>query len=187
MQEILDLIKNRRTTRVYKEEMITEEELEKIIEAGMWAPSGHNRQPWHFTIIENKDIMKKLNNDTKEASKNTDDALYYGWANSESYDTFYNAPVLVLLSYRDDGFSPIDDLGAATQNMSLAAECLGVGSCWIGFINPLFEGDLEKQKEYKELLNIPDDFTIHHGIIFGYPAKEKLPPKERIGTFNRIK
>ena len=56
MEIILDLIKNRRTTRVYKEEMISEEELEKIIEAGMWAPSGHNRQPWHFTIIENKEI-----------------------------------------------------------------------------------------------------------------------------------
>ena len=173
MEIILDLIKNRRTTRVYKEEMISEEELEKIIEAGMWAPSGHNRQPWHFTIIENKEIMKKINSDTKEACKNSEDPLYYGWANNNKYNAFYNAPILVIFSYRKDGFSPIDDLGAASQNMGLAAECLGVGSCWIGFINKLFENDSKKHEEYRKLLNIPKDYTLHHGMVFGYPKNSK--------------
>ncbi|MGL5124668.1 MAG: nitroreductase family protein [Fusobacteriaceae bacterium] len=186
MENILELIKNRRTTRTFKEKMISEEELEKIIEAGMWAPSGHNRQPWHFTIIENREIMNKINLDTKEACKDSDDPLYYGWANSKNYDAFYNAPVLVMLSYRDDGFSPVDDLGAASQNMGLAAEYLGVGSCWIGFINKLFEKNEKKQEEYRKLLNIPENYTIHHGIVFGYSEKEKLKPKKRIGTFNRI-
>ncbi len=187
MEIILDLIKNRRTTRVYKEEMISEEELEKIIEAGMWAPSGHNRQPWHFTIIENKEIMKKINSDTKEACKNSEDPLYYGWANNNKYNAFYNAPILVIFSYRKDGFSPIDDLGAASQNMGLAAECLGVGSCWIGFINKLFENDSKKHEEYRKLLNTPKDYTLHHGMVFGYPKNSKLKPQPRKGTFNRIK
>jgi nitroreductase len=110
MNEILRIIKDRRTTRSYKKEMITEVELNKIIEAGMWAPSGHNRQPWHFTIIENKEIMKKINFDTKKICKNIDDPLYFGWANNHKYDAFYGAPILILLSYSEDGFSPIDEL-----------------------------------------------------------------------------
>lgn len=187
MNKILDLIKKRRTTRAYREEMISEEELEKIIEAGMWAPSGHNRQPWHFTIIEDKEIMKKINSDTKEACKNSPDPLYHGWANNEKYDAFYNAPVLIIFSYGEDGFSPVDDLGAASQNMGLAAESLGVGSCWIGFINKLFENNSKKHEEYRKLLDIPESYTLHHGMIFGYPAKEKLPAQPRKGSVNRIK
>ena len=153
----------------------------------MWAPSGHNRQPWHFTIIENKEIIEKINLDTKEACKNSDDSLYHGWANNREYDAFYNAPLLIILSYRKDAFSPIDDLGAASQNMGLAAECLGIGSCWIGFINKLFENNFKKQDEYRSLLNIPDAYTLHHGMVFGYQKKDKLSPQPRRGTFNRIK
>ena len=187
MNEILKIIKGRRTTRSYKKEMITEEELGKIIEAGMWSPSGHNRQPWHFTVIENKEIMKKINFETKEVCKDIDDPLYFGWANNSEYDAFYGAPVLIVLSYSENGFSPIDDLGAVSQNMGLAAESIGIGSCWIGFINKLFESSGEKHEEYAKLLKIPTGYTLHHGIVFGYPAKEKLNPQPRKGSINRIK
>jgi len=187
MNEVLKAIKDRRTTRSYKKEMITENELKKIVEAGMWAPSGHNRQPWHLTIIENKEIMDKISLETKKVCKNIDDPLYFGWANNNNYDAFYKAPLLILLSYSKDAFSPVDDLGAVSQNMGLAAESLGIGSCWIGFINKLFESSDEKNKEYIKLLNIPEGYRLHHGMVFGYPAKEKLKSQPRKGSFNRIK
>jgi nitroreductase len=71
--------------------------------------------------------------------------------------------------------------------MGLAAESIGVGSCWIGFINKLFESNDEKHEEYIKLLKIPNGYTLHHGIVFGYPAKEKLKSQPRKGSFNRIK
>ena len=66
MNEVLKAIKERRTTRKFKPEQIKEEELQSIIEADLYAPSGTNQQPWHFTVIQNKDLIDQMDFEAKE-------------------------------------------------------------------------------------------------------------------------
>jgi len=75
MNETLRVIRERRTTRRFKTEQIKEEELQAIIEAGLYAPSAHNQQSWNFTVIQNKELLDELNIETKEAAKSFPDEM----------------------------------------------------------------------------------------------------------------
>jgi nitroreductase len=70
MNRTLEILKERRTTRKFKSEQLKDEEIEAIIEAGLYAPSAHNQQSWHFTVIQNKELIKDLNTATKNELKN---------------------------------------------------------------------------------------------------------------------
>lgn len=69
MNSILSVIRERRTTRKFTKEQIKDEELQEIINAGLYAPSAHNQQSWNFTVIQNKEIIKELSDAAKEVCK----------------------------------------------------------------------------------------------------------------------
>ncbi|PAB57890.1 nitroreductase [Anaeromicrobium sediminis] len=166
MNETLQVIKNRRSTRKFKPEQIKEEELEAILEAGIYAPSAHNDQPWNFTVIQNKELMEELNVESKEKCKDFPDELIRKMANNERFNIFYGAPTVIIVSGRDNAIMPQVDCAAATENMLLAAESLDIGGCWNGFVSFLFNS--EKGDEYKEKLNIPRGYTPYYGVALGY-------------------
>lgn len=171
--EVLELIKKRRTTRAYKEEQIKDEELEAILEAGIWAPSGHNMQPWHFVVVQNKEIIDNLNIDTKEVMKEFPMEEFKKMANNEKFNIFYNAPTVVLALYDEKGLTPVQDISAATQNILLAAESIGVGSCWNGLLSLGFNNEQMAEK-YKKELNLPEGYKVNHAIVLGYAKTEIL-------------
>lgn len=70
MNEIMRCIRSRRSCRNFKPNPLREEELQQVIEAGLWAPSGNNKQPWYFTVIRNKRTVEKINNDAKKKAVN---------------------------------------------------------------------------------------------------------------------
>ncbi|MDK2867907.1 MAG: hypothetical protein PWP51_2250 [Clostridiales bacterium] len=81
---------------------------------------------------------------------------------------------------------PRDDCAAATQNMLLAAEALGIGSCWIGFVKRLFAS--EYSDVYRERLAIPEHMTPMHGLALGYKVKPDLEaPKRKLPKVNYIR
>lgn len=133
MNDIIKNIKERRSIRKFKEEQIKDEELEVIVEAGIYAPSAHNEQPWHFTIIQNKDIISQINKESKMMMKDHHDKWIAKLGNNEKFDIHYNAPTVIVVSEKKDCYSKFVDVSAATQNMLLAAQSIGVGSCWVGF------------------------------------------------------
>lgn len=177
MNETMKTILNRRSTRVFKEDSIDESLVNEIIEAGLYAPSGHNMQPWHFTVITNKDLLNLLSYETKEACKNFDDEFIKKVANNEKFNVFYNAPVGVIVSGDKNAMTVESDVAAASENMLLAAESLGIGGCWIGFITLLFRS--EKAQEFKKKLSIPEEFTPMHGLVFGHKKTEMSKAPER--------
>jgi len=69
MNQTIDTIKNRRTLRNYSPEQIKDEELENILETAIYAPKGHNDQPWKFNIVQNQNLINQINDDAKEAMK----------------------------------------------------------------------------------------------------------------------
>lgn len=148
--DILDTIKTRRSIREYLDKDIGRENLTKILEAGRWAPSGLNNQPWKFLVLDGKDSLKALSKFTKY-SKIIEDA---------------NLAICIFLDYefvynRDKDLLAI---GASIENMLLEAHSLGIASCWLGEI-------INRKNEVQEFLNIDKDLELMAVVAFGFSAE----------------
>lgn len=147
--ELFDAIYSRRSVRKYTEGKIDRKELEKIIDAGIQAPSACNIQGWRFIVVDDSELLKKL---TKMGAA-----------------TFVkNAPqgILVVYDNRTDNLEYMDYLqsaAAAIQNMMLAAHSLGIGSCWVCH--------LPKKGELRDVFNIPQHYDPIAFVSMGYPEK----------------
>lgn len=185
MNDTIKNILNRRSVRQYRSEQLKTKELESIIEAGLYAPSAMNQQSWHFTVIQNKNIIDNLNKDAKEALTKDGNEYFKKFAEDENYTIFYNAPTIIVISGEKHALKPATDCAAAVENMLIAAESLNIGTCWIGLVTPLFQS--EKAGKYIELLNIPEGFEPYYAITLGYKTQEngEAPPR-RENTVNFI-
>ncbi|HQP92203.1 MAG TPA: nitroreductase family protein [Candidatus Omnitrophota bacterium] len=149
MPDILAVIKKRRSIRKFKLNAVPLAAIKKILEAGRWAPSGLNNQPWRYLIIKDQDTKNSLSAFTKYGS------------------IIRNAPVIIaVMMDTADSYNREKDLmaiGASIQNMLLEAESLKVGTCWLGEI-------LNKKKEVKEFLRLDSDLELMAMIAAGTPA-----------------
>lgn len=186
MNETIKIITERRSIRSYTQDQIKDAELESILDAGMYAPSAMNQQSWHFTAIQNKDMIHKINEECKNFFLKSGNKQFEERAKSPNFDLFYNAPTLIIVSGKKDNIAPEIDCATALQNMFLAAESINIGSCWIHGVTTL-ENSEDGKKLIKEL-GIPEDYKIVGSGIFGYKAAvapEPAPRKEH--TVNIIK
>lgn len=183
---VLDMIKNRRSTRAYKKEQVSDREIMALLEAGAWAPSGHNMQPWHFTVVQRKELIDNLSDISKDTFKNSKDEIARKMANNPDFNLFYNSPTVIIVSYKNDAVTPIEDISAAIQNILIQGEEMDLGTCWNGFIMGAFKGD-QSQNLIKEL-SIPSGYTPHQAISVGYPkAKVQNAPIRKNDYYNFIK
>ena len=188
MNLVLENIKKRRSIRKYKEMQIEQEKIEAIIEAGLYAPSGHNAQSWHFTVLQNKEVIDQISAGTKEALKDCETPLFRRMARNESFHILYDAPTVIVVSGKKEGaYSMEADLGAATQNMLLAAESLGVSSCWIGLVVEYFKGEEKEQRN--EEIGVPEGYEVQYAVTLGYSSLEgnPKPHARKENTVNYIK
>ncbi len=151
--EIFDAILKRRSIRKYKDTNVPEEIVEKILKAGMAAPSAHNEQPWQFVIVDDK----------KTLEKSSKISPYSGMAK--------DAPLAILVCgdmdfLKTEGFWP-QDLGAAVENMLLAVTGFGLGAVWTG----IYPRD-ELVAGYKKLLDLPENVIPFALVVMGYPDIE---------------
>lgn len=159
---LLDVIFNRASVRRYKNEPVPREVLLNILEAGRRAPSAMNAQPWHFIVVTDPKIKHALSQRR--------------WAGFVKDAAF----IIVGCGEKRRRWSTVD-VAIALQNMVLAAEAQGLGSCWIGDFD---------EKELGELLGIPEDLKVVALVSFGYPAEKPGPrtkkPLEEIVHYNRF-
>ena len=183
---VIEAIKKRRSIRRFDERKVDKEVIEEIIQAGRFAPSAQNRQPWRFIVITNRGVIDELSLLIKEELKKLlkrrfikgfsikelkDEGIVkflYAVAFSEKDVIFYNAPVLVFIITEDRLFND-ESCACCAQNMMLAAHALGLGSCWIGFASIL-----GFNKEIQHRIGIPDGYHVAAALVFGYP-KGKIP------------
>lgn len=177
MNEVLKVIKERRSTRRFSPEQISNKELNQILEAGLFAPSAHNQQSWNFTVIQNKEVIDQLSHDTKFQLGLSEEERTRALATNEKFHVFYNAPTIVVVSGQVDGMMPQVDCAAASQNMLLTAESLQIGSCWNGFVGVLFAS--ENAGGYIEKLGIPEGYQPYYALAFGYKGTEQLTAPKR--------
>jgi len=175
---VIETIKMRRSIRKFKQEPVEREKILAILEAGNFAPSGHNMQPWHFTVVENSSLIREMNDETKVLLKKFPVPFVQIVGENPKFHIYYKAPQIIVVSSLQEGVTPIEDISAATQNMLLAAQSLGVGACWVGYVGVGFI-DVEFTKRWREKLMLPVNATPQFAIALGYPDMKYLKPLKR--------
>lgn len=142
---ILENIRDRRSITAFETTPIEEETIHVILEAGRWAPSWLNTQPWSFILITDQDIRERI---------------------SEHVPAVYSpgimkAPIIIAVCVNpgEDPYHFVEDGAVATQNMALAARSLGLASSWIGVFNLKREKDSAEEK-IKEILEVPTTYRL---------------------------
>jgi nitroreductase len=163
-------IKGRRSVRAYTDEPVSKEQIETILEAGTWAPTGMHREPWKFIVIEDKKLIKYISDETKLMVQQMMPPLAKQFA-TETDIVCYNAPVLIVVCTEKDAqwdnINLLDSVLAA-QNMFLKAYEMGLGTCYMGFVNLLTHkpGALKK-------IGIPDNCSMMVPFILGHPKTKQ--------------
>jgi nitroreductase len=156
--DTIEAILTRRSVRKYTSEPITDEQVQTLLKAGMYAPSGGNRQPWHFIVIRARSALD-------------------GIARFHDYASFLNQAQVGILVCADEALAKpgrwIMDCSAVTQNILLAAHSLGLGACWIG-IQP----EAGRIEGFCALANLPAGIHPVSLVALGHPA-ETHPQPER--------
>lgn len=177
---VLQAIADRRSIRAFKDEQISDEQLDILLTAAQQAPSAYNAQPWHFTVVQNKDLIDRISESTRQERLKTADETARANLNSDSYHAFYHAPTVIFVSTDMSASARHSrhDCGLAVENITLAAHSIGLGSVILAMPGEAFKG--ENAGEYKKTLCFPEghDYIVSIGI--GVPAmtKEAHPIKE---------
>lgn len=174
--ELDQCIKTRRSVRAYTQEPVTKEQIEAVMEAGTWAPTGMGRQPWRFIIIENKDTIKLVSEETKALLRRIMPPQLAEQFNTQKDNICYNAPMLVLVctekSHQWDDVNLLDSV-LATENMFLKACELGLGTCYMGFVS-----NLNREPHVLKKIGVPENHYLAVPFIIGHP-KTLLEPGKR--------
>ncbi len=164
--ELDTCIMSRRSVRAYTNEPVTKQQIDAVLEAGTWAPTGMGREPWRFIIIEDKKLIKLVSDQTKECVKQMMPPLSERFC-TEADIICYNAPMLVLVCVEKDkqwGHVSLLDSVLAAQNMFLKAYELGLGTCYMGFVQYL-----SSKPEVLRKLGVPENCELTVPFIIGNP------------------
>jgi len=161
MQEVLEQIKSRRSVRKYKQDMIPQEILDQIIEAGRYAASGMGYQNTIIIQVTNKEMRDKIAELNREIG---------GW--KEGFDPFYGAPAILIVLAKKDWVTGVNDGSLVMGNLMLAAHELGIGSCWVHRAKEELETDWGKN--LLKSLGIEEEYEGIANCILGY-AEGELP------------
>jgi len=191
---VYDLIHTRRSIRRFEPRSVPQDVLLRLLEAAIWAPSAHNRQPWRFVVLPG-DAAKRRLADAMAARLEADlradgvpeDAIAADTGRSRRRLTGAGALILVCLSMVDMDDYPdarrqsfertmaVQGVAMAAQNLLLAAHAEGLGAVWM--CAPLF-----CQDTVRAALDLPPDFEPQGVIALGYPAEEREKGREPLET-----
>lgn len=204
-EEVINLLRSRRSTRMYVQHDISEELISDCIEGAVTAPSGSNWQLWNFTVVNGRQKVRQLARQiggfyrkinrlaanplvryltlpfmgTKLLRYYRDHYSQVEWALSEAKKgvdlLFHDAPAVVILHGPLEGSTPVEDAQYAALSLVLTAHSLGLGTCFIGYATET----LNRSSSVKEWCNIPGNHRIHAVITMGYPAVKFLRPALR--------
>ena len=193
MDDLLELMKTRRSIRRYQDKDVPDELLAKIMEAGRWAPSGDNWQPWRFIVVRDLETKKALSRIATEGSGRRFTAEFFTGRLDERFEGLkdekkkarayeklrsgvvssflVDAPVIIVVCAYLDVLDVPYDVAMATQNMQLMAHALGLGTCVV--VAPVC--DIIDEVETAELLKIPHGYKVALPLAVGYPDESPGP------------
>jgi nitroreductase len=165
----------RRAVREFTEEAVDEATLVELVDAAIQAPSATNQQSWQFSIIHDRKMLAGISVECKKhmlASSPLGLLSHHltGLLVKPEFNIFYDAPALIVISYRADSRWATEDCALAAQNLMLTAHGLGLGTCWIGFAQPWLSTG-----PGKSLLELSAEYSPVAPIIVGHPKKVPQP------------
>ncbi|HCC87605.1 MAG TPA: diguanylate cyclase [Prevotella sp.] len=169
--EVLKAIKERRSIRRFKKEQVTNEQLNTVLEAGTWAPTGMGTQDPFIVAVQDerqKAILSKINAEIMGTKS----------------DPFYGAPTQVYVFAPADNANNVKDGSLILGTMMLAAHSIGLGSCWINRVDKMVE-----HPEVKELMKswgLPEGLMGVGSLALGYSESEPHPAKPRKKDYTRV-
>jgi nitroreductase len=182
--DISEAIAKRKSVRAYLDKPVVDDDLEKIVEAGRWAP---NSGPFQISVIRNAGLRQKINDRTLDAMVHSGNEFLQQRASLPGYQPIYGAPVLILLSGPADAPHSLRNTALAAENMLLEATGLGLGSCYL--FTPTLALNGESNRDLAQDAGIPDGYALQCAVIVGYAAAEdKFTVAERIrkGSVNYV-
>jgi nitroreductase len=172
MNETIEVIKRRRSIRRYKPEQIPDAYLQEILDCALLAPNARNQQKWHFTVIQNKEMLNKMASIMKESMLNSGIAFLAERAKDPNFNPFGGAPTVILITTDKTAHFAEIDCALAAENILIAAESLGLGSLIMTSTELLFKS--EKGEELKKELGVPEGYEHVCVVALGY--KDENPP-----------
>lgn len=178
--EVIRAILNRESCRSFTGEPLSDEVLETIVQAGTYAPNAGGRQPWLFVVVTNPSLLERLNKSMIEVWKSWGhfDDDYAAPENMPNVSAIYNAPAAIFLLELPE-HTPVVSASLAAENMMIAAQSLGVGTCWVqSLAAEVFHG--EEGYKLRRRISSPD-YEIVGAMLLGYPAENayRRPRKAR--------
>lgn len=171
MNEVMQNILTRVSVRDFQSTPVPKAEVETLIKAALYAPSGMCKQTWHFTAVLDTAIVAELASAVGEV------------LGREGYN-FYKAPTLIIPSNDRDNKFTVEDNACALQNIFLAANSLGIGSVWINQVRDI--SDHPQVRAILTKLGIPENHVVTGLAALGYATEPFGGIKEKVGTFTIV-
>jgi nitroreductase len=170
MTDFFELLQTRRSIRQFEDKEVALETIREIIEDSCLAPSAANGQPWRFIVVNNKDLIKRLSDESKqnilafiEQNPESTSKKYEAAMRNPDFNVFYNAPCLVYIVGSKQARNLYVDCSLAACYFMFGATARGLGTCWVGLGTSILDPDL------LELMQVPEDHKIVAPLILGYP------------------
>ena len=187
MNDVIETMVSRRSCRKFTRQQLTEDQLQAVLTAGRYAPTGGNCQLTHFLVIQDGAVLSELSARVQSAFARMEltEDLYASIRNSiqasrlGTYHYDYQAPTLIVVASRAGYPNAMADCACAIENMMVAATSLGLGSCWINQLRWL-DGN-EGIHRYLETLGLGAEETVCGAVALGEPQEEAKPPRPRTG------
>lgn len=160
MNPVMQALLTRRSIRKFKDRPIPKNILDMILQAGYYAPSGHNMQTWRFTVIQDREKITRLKEATTKTAKEHN-VYCYG---------FENPVCIILISNDERNQNGCQDASCAAENIFLAAHSYGIGSVWLNALMTL--RNKEPVKNFLDELGIPTRHVVWCMVALGYPLEE---------------
>jgi nitroreductase len=180
MAEFSRLLSDRRSIRNYKDEKVDVELVREIIKDSTLAPNSGNRQPWRFSIINDRDLIRRISDESKQnilaaitEDPDSPSKRYEGALKNPDFNVFYNAPCLVLIFGDKAQRSIYIDCALAASYFMLAAADRGLGTCWVAL------GGEIRDPELLEIVGISEADALVAPIILGRPAAIPKAPARK--------
>ncbi|MCR6547020.1 nitroreductase family protein [Dehalobacterium formicoaceticum] len=176
--EVLECINTKRSGRAYTDELISQETLHNLIELGTKASNGSGLESWGFVIMQDKAEIDSLSERTKQyLADNLEKYPYFhqyeSWLTNPKFHVFNHANTVLVIYGNTESHWHVYDCSLAAGNIMLAAHSMGIGTCWIGFAEPILN-----TKEFKKKHGVPEEYELVSTLSMGY-MKVALPSPKR--------
>jgi nitroreductase len=175
MDNLMEIIKKRRSVRAYKDKPLPKDVVQAILEAARYAPTAQNLQQLEYKVITNKSLMKKLSDGIGAAIKK--EGYSFKAPPNIRFSYFFNAPILIIITGPKENTFAVTDAALAVQNIMLYATSIDLGSCFIGMARLI-----QRDEKLLEELHIADDRNIVAAVICGYSDRQPAEKEKKMNA-----